>query len=455
MKITLEDIFNIPSAVIYYPEKYKSVTSVSIDTRTLKKNSIYVAIKGLNFDGHDFVEDALKKGAKAIIVSNRKLSKFENVTVPIISVKNTLEAYGVLAGIWRNKHNAKVISITGSNGKTTTKEILAHLLEVKYKVHKTYLNNNNQIGVPLTILSAPDNTEFIILEHGTNHFGEIKFTAKIAQPDLALITNIGNSHIQYLESKEKILEEKIQLFNHIKMDGTVFINSDDPLLKSRKKNYKNSDTYGFKGKVDIKGKIVKGKASAKLEISGIGKTFAVSVPLLGEANLKNYLSAVSIAAKCGLTKKDIIHQSKTLTAIKGRVVESVYKDYTIIDDTYNSNPESVKSAIKFLQEYKLRKNKILVIGDMLELGKRSTELHKDIASYIDSSKVDELYTIGKKAKLLFENTHKIKIKKHFTNRGALISFLNDYKINDSIILFKGSRGMRMEEFLAVLANRVT
>ncbi len=131
MKITLEDIFSIPTAVIYYPERYKSVSSVSIDTRTLKKNSIYVAIKGSNFDGHDFVNDAIKKGAKAIIVSSRKLSKFENVKVPIISVKNTLDAYGVLAGLWRNKLNAKVISITGSNGKTTTKEILAQLLKSK------------------------------------------------------------------------------------------------------------------------------------------------------------------------------------------------------------------------------------------------------------------------------------------------------------------------------------
>jgi UDP-N-acetylmuramoyl-tripeptide--D-alanyl-D-alanine ligase len=454
MKITLEDIFNIPSAVIYYPEKYKSVSSVSIDTRTLKKNSIYVAIKGSNFDGHDFVNDAIKKGAKAIIVSNRKLSNFENVKVPIISVKNTLDAYAVLAGLWRNKLNAKVISITGSNGKTTTKEILAHLLESKYKVHKTYLNNNNQIGVPLTILSAPVGTEIIILEHGTNHFGEIEFTAKIAQPHLALITNIGNSHIQFLESKEKILEEKIQLFNQIRKDGTVFINSDDPLLKSRKKNYKNNFSYGFKGKVDLKGNLLNSKSSNKLEICGVGKPFTVSVPLLGETNLKNYLSAVSIAIKCGLSKKAIIQQTNTLAPVKGRLVEKVYKDFTIIDDTYNSNPESVKSAVKLLKEYKLRKNKILVIGDMLELGSRTTELHQDIAAYIDSSKVDELYTIGKKARVIFKNVGRIIIKKHFSKRESLISFLNELKINDSIILFKGSRGMRMEEFLNVLASRV-
>ena len=454
MKITLEDIFNIPTAVIYYPEKYSSVFSVSIDSRTLKKNSIYVALKGSNFDGHDFVNEAIKKGAKAIIVSNRKLKLFEHVKVPIISVKNTLQAYGVLAGIWRNKLNAKVISITGSNGKTTTKEILAHLLSSKYKVHKTYLNNNNQIGVPLTIFSAPKNSEFIVLEHGTNHFGEIEFTAKIAQPDLALITNIGNSHIQYLESKEKILEEKVQLFNHLKEGGSVFVNSDDTLLKSIKKNYKSKVTFGFKGKVDIKGNLKTINGINEIEISGAGKPFKVKVPLSGEANLKNYLSAAAIGIKCGLTKKDIIQQTNSLAPIKGRLVERVFNEYTIIDDTYNSNPESVKSAVKFLKDYKQRNRKILIIGDMLELGQRSDEFHKAIAKEIESAKIDELYTVGNKSKLINNGAKRIKIKKHFSKRASLINYLNEIKLSDSVILFKGSRGMKMEEFLNILANRV-
>ena len=453
MKITLEDIFNIPTAVIYYPDRYKSVSSVSIDTRTLKKNSIYVAIKGANFDGHDFVNEAIKKGAKAIVVSNRKLRQYENVTIPIISVKNTLNAYAVLARIWRNKLGAKVISITGSNGKTSTKEILAHLLEEKFKVHKTKANNNNQIGVPLTILSAPLGSEILILEHGTNHFGEIEFTAKVAEPDFALITNIGNSHIQYLESKEKILEEKVQLFINLKKDGTVFINSDDPLLKSVKKNFIKNITYGFKGKVDIKGN--KKSISNQIEINGLDKIISVALPLLGHSNLSNYLAAVSIALSIGLSKKDIIKQTKTLKSIKGRLVEKKFKECTIIDDTYNSNPESVRSALKVLKEYDQRSNKILVIGDMLELGKNSEELHKALAKDIDSYKINEVYTIGKLTRKLSNEIKNVKIKKHFLNRISLVKYMGELETIDSVILFKGSRGMKMEDFLTALENRIT
>ena len=160
MKFTLEDIFNIPTAVIYEPDKYKSVTSVSIDTRSIKKNSLFVAIKGKNFDGHNYINEAVRKGASAIVAQYKKVNELDNIKVPIIAVRNTQTAYGEIAKIWRNKFSTKVISITGSNGKTTTKEILSHLLESKFKVHKTVANNNNQIGVPLTILSAPQNVDF-------------------------------------------------------------------------------------------------------------------------------------------------------------------------------------------------------------------------------------------------------------------------------------------------------
>ncbi len=235
MKITLEDIFGISTAVIYNPDLYKSVTSVSIDTRNIKTNSLFVAIKGKNFDGHNYINEAIKKGAAAIVVSNRKLASLDEINVPIISVKNTIFAYGELANIWRNKFGGKVISITGSNGKTTTKEMVSQILSSRYKVHKTTANNNNQIGVPLTILSTPKNTDFLILEHGTNHFGEIEYTARIAQPDYSLVTNIGSSHLEFLESKEKVLEEKISLFNHTKENGFVFLNNDDFSFAIQKK----------------------------------------------------------------------------------------------------------------------------------------------------------------------------------------------------------------------------
>lgn len=453
MRITLEDIFNIPTVEIYYPDKYKAVSSVSIDTRSIRKNSIYVAIKGHKYDGHNFVNDAIKNGAKAIVINKRKLNQFEDVTIPIIAVKNTLEAYAELAKIWRNKLGAIVVSVTGSNGKTSTKEILAHLLEAKFKVHKTKANNNNQIGVPLTILSAPLNTEVLVLEHGSNHFGEIEATAKVAEPDFALITNIGNSHIQYLESKEKILEEKVQLFKNIKENGTVFINSDDLLIKSLKKNYKNKITYGLKGKVDIKGG--KKKQENKFEISGLGKSIEVALPLLGDSNYSNYLAAVSIAMKIGLSKKDIIKQTNTLQPVKGRLVEKSFKDCTLIDDTYNANPESVRVALKVLKDFKKRNKKILVLGDMLELGEKAETMHKSLAKDVNSSKLNEVYLIGKLSKKLLDEIKNVNIKKHFSNRNSLIKYLGELEITDSVILFKGSRGMKMEEYLAAIEQRIS
>jgi UDP-N-acetylmuramoyl-tripeptide--D-alanyl-D-alanine ligase len=455
MRITLEDIFSIPTAVIYNPDRYKSVTSVSIDTRTIKKNSIFVAINGGNFDGHNFVSDAIKKGAIAIVVSNRKLKKFDDVQVPIISVKNTLDTYAELAKIWRNKISAKVISITGSNGKTTTKEITAHLLSKKYKVHKTFANNNNQIGVPLTILSTPKNTDFIVLEHGTNHFGEIEFTARIAQPDFALITNIGNSHTKFLESKEKILEEKSKLLDHLRQGGFTFINCDDPLVNQLKKNAENYISYGFKRKCDVKAKRISSTIDSreKLFIEGFGKKIETTLPLLGESNSKNYLSAIAIALKCGISKTDVLKLTKSIKPVKGRLQKKDFRNFTIIDDTYNANPESVVSALKVLKEYKQRSKKIFVFGDMFELGNDSEDAHKKLSVEINKSKINSVYTIGDESKKIVDVLNKVKDRMHFNNRSALEKHLSKIEISDTVILIKGSRGMKMEDFVNVLERR--
>lgn len=456
MKITLEDIFNITSAVVYNPDLYKSATSVSIDTRTIKKNSIFVAIKGKNFDGHNFIKDAIKKGATSIVVSNRKLSKLDFVEIPIISVKNTLNAYGELANVWRNKFAGKVISITGSNGKTSTKEMIAHLLSSKYKVHKTILNNNNNIGVPLTLLSAPQNVDFIVLEHGTNHFGEIEYTAKIAQPDYAIITNIGTSHLEFLKSKEKVLEEKISLFNHVKKDGCIFINNDDALLKTKKRNFNKIITFGSKGSVDVKERSLgyDDEAKPKLKILGFNKNLEFTLPLLGRSNSENILAAVSVTLKIGLTKKEILRQIKKLQPVKGRLVLSDFKNFSLIDDTYNANPESMKKAIEVLAKFRKRKNKIFVLGDMFELGKDAKKYHEQIGKEITKLKQSELLTIGKNAKYLNEASTSLKVKKHhFNYRSKLNNYLESLNINNSVILVKGSRGMEMEEFLETIKRK--
>jgi len=456
MKITIEDIFNIPSAVIYNPDMYKSVSSVSIDTRSLKKKSLYVAIKGKRFDGHKYVNEAVNKGATAVLISNRKLKLFNKLSVPIITVQNTKKAYGELAKIWRNKLNAKIISITGSNGKTSTKEITRQLLSSKFRVHSTLDNNNNDIGVPLTLLSTPKNTEVVVLEHGTNHFGEIEYTAKIAQPDIALITNIGNSHIEYLKNKKSVLKEKLELFENVNDQGLVLINNDDELLSEQKRKYQNKIVYGFIGRPNVKGykKGFTSDGNEKISIKYKNINIDLTLPLLGESSVVNFLSAITICLELGLTKTQINTSVEKVKQISRRLERKDFNNCVIIDDTYNANEESFKNSIDVLLNFNSKKNKIAVIGDMFELGKDSIKIHKSIAKYFNRNKIDVVLSIGKSTKETYSKLNSnVKFKKHFVTRKAMKDFLNKMNIDNSVILIKGSRGMKMEEFVEILEKR--
>ncbi len=457
MRITIEDIFNLSTARIFNPDKFISAKTVVIDSRQVSKGSIFVAIKGKRFDGHNFVKTAVKNGANAIVISRRKLREFDKINIPIITVNNTIKAYGELASMWRKKLNAKVISISGSNGKTTTKEIVATLLEEKFNVCKTHSNNNNQIGVPLTIFSADSNCEVLVLEHGTNHFGEISYTAKIANPDYALLTNIGDSHIEYLNNREGVLKEKLSLLEQTKANnGMIFLNIDDPMLKSIKNKFKNKITFGFKQKPDIKAELLGYtiQGSTELVISGYRKNIKVVLPIAGRSASNNYLAAVSIAIKMGLTKKQILVGTAKIKSVKGRLNIINYKKLTLIDDTYNSNPQSVREAFEVLKRNKQHKSKIAVLGDMFELGSKGIEYHKELGSVVKKSKVDAVFTIGK----LMENFNNELIDskiyhEHFKTRKSLKKFLNKIYLDDSVILIKGSRGMKMEDFAEIIIKR--
>jgi UDP-N-acetylmuramoyl-tripeptide--D-alanyl-D-alanine ligase len=208
VQLNIEDIFNIPNAVIYEPDTFKNISYVSIDSRKIKKSTLFIAMKGERFDGHDFMNTAIENGAAAVLINERKLNRFNNVKVPIITAKDTTLALGDIARVWRTKLNAKIIGITGSSGKTTVKNMLAELLSEKFRVNKTESNNNNHIGVPLTILNTNENHQVLVAELGTNHFGEIPYTANILSPDYSLITNIGDSHLEFLKSRNGVWKEK-------------------------------------------------------------------------------------------------------------------------------------------------------------------------------------------------------------------------------------------------------
>jgi UDP-N-acetylmuramoyl-tripeptide--D-alanyl-D-alanine ligase len=456
LKFTRKDLSQLPSAVLYEPDTYRETANISIDSRNIKRSSIFVAIKGEKFDGHDFVEAAVKNGAGAVIINRNKLKYFDELNVPIITVIDTIKALGNLANCWRNKLNLRVISITGSSGKTTVKEMLAVLLSEKYNVHKTHVNNNNHIGVPLTILTARAKHEILILEHGTNHFGEIKNTAKIAEPDVALVTNIGNSHLEYLNDKKGVFKEKSELFYTTwQKKGTVFINTDDVYLKKLAKSEHSKITFGFKDSPKVKGEILNYSDDGFpiIRVTYNNKIIETILPLLGESAAKNFLAAAAVALKFGLTKKQILNAVNKLKPPKQRLNDRKFRKFTLVDDSYNSNPDSLSSSIKAVFNIKNRKNRIFILGDMFELGNDSIELHKNAAK-IFKRKSDKIYTIGKMMRYFSAQLNKnISNKHHFSTRNSLKSFLQKLDISDSVILVKGSRGMAMEEFVQVLEDK--
>ena len=457
MRITLSDIFNITGSVIINPDIFKSVTSVSIDTRTIKKNSLYVAIKGEKFDGHKFANEAVNKGATAILISNRKLKDFENIEIPIITVPNTTKAYGELAHTWRLKLKSKVISITGSNGKTTTKEILATLLSEKFKIEKSISNNNNHIGVPLTIFSTKSSCEILILEHGSNHFNEIEYTSKIAASDYSMITNIGDSHLEYLIDCNGVYKEKKALFNAtIENNGTIFVNNDDPIIRKNTRGIKNKITFGFQGKCDVKGKLVGYTIDGRTKLSVVysNKSYEVTLPLYGNSNARNVLAAIAISQHLNLSVKHIKTGVAKLDQVKGRLYTEISNDFMLIDDTYNSNPASMVVAIDLLKNIKSYKVKTLIIGDMLELGNKASDLHKNLAVLILKYKINNVLMIGKLMSTLDSALTKTKVNRiYFKNRKALNSFIKKNDFSNQVILVKGSRGMKMEEFVEQIRNK--
>lgn len=457
MVLNIEDFFEVPGAEIFNPDKLKPVRNVSIDSRKVKKGSLFIAIKGKKFNGHSFIRSAIKNGAAVVMMNRNRLNDFYDVELPIITIKNTTRALGDIARVWRKKLNIKVIGITGSTGKTSTKDMLSVLLNEKYKVSMTIRNNNNHIGVPLTILSANENHNILVAELGTNHFGEIEYTADILNPDYALITNIGSSHLEFLKNKNGVLKEKIALFRITKnRNGKIFINNDDPLLKQYSRKYKNNVTYAFSKNSDISGRIVDFTSDGRpvIEVKYKDQKMENTLPLYGEQSAKNYLAATAIALNLGLTKKLIEKGTRKLAETEGRLNVHHFKNFMLIDDTYNASPDSMRAAIDLVARIKMYKRKVLILGDMLELGKGKLKLHQDLSTSIVKNRIDEVFTIGTSMRSLHKKLNEKKILlKNFRTRKTLMQFLNTYNTTNSVILVKGSRGMRMEEFAELILSK--
>ncbi|MCE1187659.1 MAG: UDP-N-acetylmuramoyl-tripeptide--D-alanyl-D-alanine ligase [Ignavibacteria bacterium] len=458
IQLTKDDLQSVLDFELVNFERFTSATHVSIDSRTITEGSIYVAIQGEKLDGHEFAKEAIKKGACAAVIAREKMSGLLlPKNFPVIIVDDTTLALGLLASLWRDKLNAKVISLTGSNGKTTTKDVLVQILSESYAVIGTAANNNNHIGVPLTILSANSDCEFLVLEHGTNHFDEIAYTASIARPDLAFITNIGASHLEYLKNLEGVKKEKVALLYACeKNNGTIFINVDDKLLKPLAKEFEKCITVGTKASADYSYKF-KGynkNGYPKVHIDFEEKAMEITVPLYGKHNASNLAAAVAIALYAGMSKSAITAGIKKVQPAKHRLVPIELKKALILDDTYNANPQSMLTSLDVLRNIKTYKNRWVILGDMFELGEQSEKLHKSIVPAILKNQNIRVFTLGDMMYSVFKELKKYYLPVwHFKDKNSLFEAVNETDFAHSAILIKGSRGMKMEEVVEAIVRK--
>lgn len=454
MKITISDLKKISEVELINKELFQTITGVSIDSRKLEKGDLFFAIRGENFDGHNFIDEVITKGASAVVIEKSQIGRFQDRNYPLVVVENSIKALGELANVYRKKFNVKVIGLTGSNGKTTTKEMIAKILSSKYKTLKTEGNLNNNIGVPLNLFRLDKSHQFAVIEMGINHFDEMKVLCEIADPDFGLITNIGNAHIEFLETREKIAEEKGELFRYIKRkNGFVFVNNDEKLIKIQAKDIRRKLTFGFNSKSDIKGNVrsLNEFAQPVLKISYKGKSELINLPTYGIHTAQNALCAAAVGLKFGISLKKIKQELEAFQSYDKRMQLIEVGNFTIINDAYNANPDSMKMAIKTLSMMNGYSDKLAVLGDMLELGRDSEKFHRELAHYLKENGIEKSFFFGEFTHVSYQEGLKLNLQvKHFNDKKALAEEILNLFPKKSLILIKGSRKMKMEELIEFL-----
>ena len=420
------------------------IKSISTDTRSIKKNSLFIAIKGENFDGNDFVEEAITKGALYAIADKKKYENQKNKK--IIYVKNTVKALKKISGNIINEYKGKVIAVTGSNGKTTTTNIISKTLKNN---SKTLKNFNNEIGMPLSIMNASSKSKNLVLEIGASKFGDIDYLSKILKPHIGVITNIGHSHLEKLVNVNGVFEVKSELINNIKKDGFLIVPCDNKEHLDRWKKLRNDInilTFGIESEADFyasKINLKENGLSFVVRSNLIKKPIQIKTSIEGKHNIKNILAsfAVHFCLKEDIENFVNILKENKLNAL--RQIKSKWINGSIlIDDTYNANPDSTKKSIDLLSNY--NKNTVLILGDMLELGRYKKQLHKEVGVYAKKRGINIILGYGDLTKYAVDGFGKKAI--FFKDEENLKSYLRENITSKDVILIKGSRGMKMEKF---------
>ena len=452
-EIVVKDILQVTKGKLIQGEENEICSQFSKDTRNIEKDDIYIGIKGENFDGNLFWKQALEKGAKGIIVqgidfSLENLEEWKNKI--IILVEDTLEALYQIATFKRTLYNIPVIAITGSVGKTSTKDMVASVVSQKFKTLKTMGNNNNNIGMPFTILKLKEE-EAMVLEMGMNHLGEIHLLSQIAKPDICIITNIGTSHIGNLGSRENILKAKLEILDGSK-DPIIILNNDNDLLhqwyESNKEN-KNILTYGIENNSLIQAKNISlEEENSFFDCYIKGQKMEVKVPVGGEHFILNSLCAILVGKVLKIENEKIKKGIETFELTKKRMdITHLDNGIKIINDAYNASFESMQATLKNMAIYS-NVRKITVLGDMLELGEFAEELHRKVGKEVVKEKIDILICSGEKAKYIAEearNQGMLPNQIYVLSKEEILPTLKQIVKPNDVILFKASNGMKFFE----------
>ena len=459
------DLVDWAGGTLLRGDKWQDVRGVSTDSRTVQAGNVFVALRGEQFDGHGFLDDAVRRGAACVVVSDTsRLGATRPATngadPGVIGVADTEKALQDLATAHRRNYQGSVVAITGSNGKTTVKEMTASVLQCWLSTHKTSGNLNNHIGVPLAVLSLELLKRVLVLELGMNHLGEISRLCEIARPHVGVITNIGQAHLGGLGSVASIQQAKGELTASLPSSGVAIVNADDPrTLALGRQSAARLLTFGQSQDADVRGWV-----RENLELDGTrccvvlnGKTHSLRLRVPGTHQIMNALAAAAVGMTFGVPEERIVWALQRHRGVRGRLaVRRGREDVWLIDDTYNANPQSMRTALRFLAGVSGAGRRIAVLGDMLELGETGPALHEKIGSAVSNANIHVLIALGPNARYIAQGARQAGMEcrriHHAQSQQEVLDALDKIAQPRDVILFKGSRGMAMERLVEALTD---
>lgn len=457
--LLFEEIKNILRAETRTPLRKGLIHNLTIDSRQVKKGDLFFGIRGDHFDGNDFIDDAVRSGA-SVVVTDRNIPISEVVKdhqVILLRVDDCIEALGVLARFYRQKlcPGVSVVGVTGSNGKTTVREMIYHVMSKYRKGHRSPHNYNNQIGVPLTIFGIETDHEFAVVEIASNAPGEIAPLSRMAAPDVAVITSIGPSHLEGLKNIEGVSQEKISIVTGLKDHGLIVCGVDHiPTLEKVKSLGRHMITFGLDNRCDV--------YALNIRRAGNGQRFdtndrsEIYLPLIGVHNVKNAMAALAVVRRLGITSREFAEAIEDFQPVPGRMIMKEVNGLIFIDDSYNANPMSMAAAMEELRQINPAKRRVLVCGDMYELGESSEEYHRQLGREVVESGIDLLLTVGSQAALAGEAALEAGIGRGnimcCKSSKRMARMIKSMLFNGDVILVKGSRAMKMEHIVESLSR---